>query len=362
MIVFEKVKDHFEAQVELIAEVKTKDNKIIKRDFLSEKLISNDFDETISNKKFYENFYSTILDMGDYTINFIYEDKQIKRQRQLKPIEVKLDNFAHSSAYFLIQQTHFDESAQMIYCNFSGLIPFSQKLYDLIILSSKIEPNKEFIIKIFQSDSLVLEKKLLSQASGNPMFSKLNNQIVVNFDTTESNSRIIVPGINKNLFEGKVFLKIIQNDLLKDSFDLDVKWFDKPKSLEDDDFALEMVSLIDENNLNNFSKNSRLSSRALLREYWNKKDPTPETSFNELMEVFYQRVDYAEQNFNPLNSSSGAKSDRGKVFIANGIPDKIERGINSNGRVTETWHYKNPDRIFFFVDTRGDGNFKLETQ
>jgi GWxTD domain-containing protein len=103
-----------------------------------------------------------------------------------------------------------------------------------------------------------------------------------------------------------------------------------------------------------------LSSEEFLKQYWKSKDPTPKTSFNELMEVFYERVDYAESNFRNLSGVSGAKTDRGRIYIVNGNPDRIERGVNYDGKITETWYYENPNRIFIFVDKRGDGSFKLE--
>jgi hypothetical protein len=79
-IQFEKVNDHFESQFELTIEVKNKDNKLVKREFVKDKIISYNFDETISNKKFLENFVSLLL--NPETIHY----KNTLKEERLKHI------------------------------------------------------------------------------------------------------------------------------------------------------------------------------------------------------------------------------------------------------------------------------------
>lgn len=364
-IQFEKINDHFESQFELTIEVKNKNDKLVKREFVKDKIISFSFDETISNKKYLENFVTFLLNADTYTFQVIFEDKLTNRQRPQKPLTLALNDSTKKYSPILVEQKihQNDSSAKFIVANFSGSIPFIKELYNMIILSDKFESDKYYAIKFFQSDSVYLAKKIMTRTLGIPKFEKQDDVITVSFDSSFVLNGLILNDVNKNLKEGLYSVKIYSEDEKElDSFQVDVKWFNKPFSLADADFALEMISFIEsEKSYSNLMKSS-LPSEELLNQFWKTKDPTPNTSFNELMEVFYERVDYAESNFRNLSGVSGAKTDRGRIYISNGNPDRIERGVNYNGKITETWYYENPKRIFIFVDKRGDGSFKLEQE
>ena len=96
-----------------------------------------------------------------------------------------------------------------------------------------------------------------------------------------------------------------------------------------------------------------------MHEYWKKYDPTPETEFNELMEEFYSRIDYAAMEFRGINKKDGLSTDRGRIYIKNGKPDNIERFSNDNGYIVETWTYNATGKVFQFIDKQGTGNFIL---
>lgn len=358
-IQFEKVNDHFESQFELTIEVKNKNNNVVKREFVKDRIITYSFDETISNKKYLENFITFTLSPDTYTFQIIFEDKLTNRQRPQKPVTIVLNDTTEKYSPILVENKLSEN--KYVTANFSGQIPFSKELYSLIIFSDKIESGKDYNIKLLHKDSLYSQTVVKAQKFGLPEFNKQNGFISVSFDSLLPLNGILLSEINKNLEEGLYQLKIYSDAGVEIySTKISVKWFNKPFSLNDTDFALEMISYIEpENSYNNLLKSS-LSSEELLKQYWKTKDPTPATSFNELMEVFYERVDYAEFNFRNLSGVSGAKTDRGKIYITNGNPERIERGVNSDGKITESWYYDSPKRAFVFVDKRGDGSFKLE--
>jgi GWxTD domain-containing protein len=97
----------------------------------------------------------------------------------------------------------------------------------------------------------------------------------------------------------------------------------------------------------------------VLHEYWSAFDPTPESSYNQLMTEYYRRIDHAAREFIGLRKDNGIKTDRGMIYIRFGKPDQVERSSNTQGQVVETWTYRNPERKFVFVDKRGTGNFSL---
>lgn len=79
------------------------------------------------------------------------------------------------------------------------------------------------------------------------------------------------------------------------------------------------------------------------------------------MNEFYERVDYAEENFSPLSKCNGSATDRGKIYIKFGKPNSISRSFNQFGKSIETWHYRKLSKVFEFVDQQGTGNFILKS-
>ncbi|MFQ5650631.1 MAG: GWxTD domain-containing protein [bacterium] len=98
-----------------------------------------------------------------------------------------------------------------------------------------------------------------------------------------------------------------------------------------------------------------------LEQFWQQRDPTPETERNELRELFQERVDYAVKHYsNFVLAQSGCDSDRGRIYILHGPPSEQHRlRYEQTCRYYEIWYYKNMDRRFVFLDKAGMGRFKL---
>ena len=100
----------------------------------------------------------------------------------------------------------------------------------------------------------------------------------------------------------------------------------------------------------------------LFLEYWKRRDPSPVTPENELMEEYYSRVETANKSFRFANRP-GWETDRGMVYIVLGMPDDIYRQtMSQNMRNFEVWTYWNIKRrrlTFVFVDRYGVGDYYL---
>jgi GWxTD domain-containing protein len=93
-------------------------------------------------------------------------------------------------------------------------------------------------------------------------------------------------------------------------------------------------------------------------EFWVKRDPDPKTPQNELMEEYYARVAYANNNFTQY--MEGWRTDRGMVFIRFGSPQNIDRHpFDSDSKPYEIWYYYDQNREFIFVDETGFGDYRL---
>src|ERR1039457_6095770 len=76
-----------------------------------------------------------------------------------------------------------------------------------------------------------------------------------------------------------------------------------------------------------------------IEQFWLRRDPTPDTTENEFKEEHYRRIAYANEHYG--SGVPGWKTDRGKIYILYGPPDKIES--HPGERTTypfQTWRYR----------------------
>ncbi|MGH7456239.1 MAG: GWxTD domain-containing protein, partial [bacterium] len=129
-----------------------------------------------------------------------------------------------------------------------------------------------------------------------------------------------------------------------------------------------------------------------LVEFWQRRDPTPATPENELMDEYYRRLAFANRHFR-WQAGEGWKSPQGQIYITYGPPDEISRWSDSPMKVTnndwiqpglpadifqeaytrlksrrysqqrdaayEVWEYVQLNRRFVFADFRGMGSYEL---
>ncbi len=129
-----------------------------------------------------------------------------------------------------------------------------------------------------------------------------------------------------------------------------------------------------------------------LVEFWQRRDPTPATPENELMDEYYRRLAFANRHFRGQRGE-GWKSPQGEIYITYGPPDQINRWSDSPMKVTnndwmqpgspadifqetytrlkarrysqqrdgsyEVWEYIQLNRRFVFADFRGMGSYEL---
>lgn len=97
-----------------------------------------------------------------------------------------------------------------------------------------------------------------------------------------------------------------------------------------------------------------------INHYWLSKDPDPYTTDNVYQETFYQRVRYADNNYQIRRYLPGWRTDMGRIFIIYGEPDQIISDVFPIGRTPSiTWYYYSLNKVFIFYDLRGYGNYEL---
>ena len=117
---------------------------------------------------------------------------------------------------------------------------------------------------------------------------------------------------------------------------------------------------------------------AFIEQFWFRRDPDPRTAVNEYKEEHYRRIQYANERFHA--GIPGWKTDRGRIYIMFGPPDRKEsypsggwyqRKLHEGGGSTsvfpfEIWEYRYLDGVgddieLEFVDQSGGNLYRLTT-
>lgn len=85
----------------------------------------------------------------------------------------------------------------------------------------------------------------------------------------------------------------------------------------------EVVYIISKNEKSVFKSFTTDEQREeFIKKFWERRDPTPNTPFNEFKEEHYRRIEYVNQRY--FEGTAGWRTDRGRVYIMFGPPDFFE--------------------------------------
>jgi GWxTD domain-containing protein len=104
------------------------------------------------------------------------------------------------------------------------------------------------------------------------------------------------------------------------------------------------------------------SRREFIKEFWERRDPDPETEQNEFREELDRRLEYIEKRFR--EGGRGINTDRGRIYFYLGPPDKFEEYMEppTSERVGPilVWYYYRYDVGVLFYDVRGDATYTIQ--
>jgi GWxTD domain-containing protein len=127
------------------------------------------------------------------------------------------------------------------------------------------------------------------------------------------------------------------------------------------------IYIISDTEKNTFQRLQTNEARGtFIQQFWLRRDPTPDTAFNEQRVEHYRRMIYANDQFGWSNVP-GWKTDRGMVYIKFGAPDQRDRhpaGRDSRGFPVEKWRFRfiggvGNDLTIEFTDTARNGEYRL---
>lgn len=121
--------------------------------------------------------------------------------------------------------------------------------------------------------------------------------------------------------------------------------------------------LQDSGERNVYDKLSVDGKRNYMRQFWEKRDPTPGTPVNEAMVAYYRLFAEANRRFRESGAGDtpGWRSDRGRIFLKYGTPEEtLRRPVSEDSPPFEVWKYSRPRQLkYVFLDETGLGNYQL---
>lgn len=340
---------------------------------------TNKYEETISKDIYTQGNFRFDLSPGSYRLLLIFEDEHsnqtFKREKNINLKPLKPNSFEISDPVIIQDREERKDTIVLIPTNVGNRVNFGKGFTAYIQLSDK--PNeveytityfpefgkkKEIIKEIIDGEKVKNDRQFIFRENpGDTIFTYF---LVPSSPQNYYSLLIPAKGDSLDLGEYEISLTIkfkdsLDNQILKTfTKKFTVEWIDMPFSLQNLDYAIEILEYIatpDEMAKLRFgTPQARLQK---FKEFWASRDPTPGTIYNELMAEYYRRVDYAYLNFTTMRDRDGARTDRGRIYILYGEPTKIERKYTPGRPTEEIWYYSTIGRKFVFADQYG--SFKL---
>jgi len=338
-------KSSFEARIRLLDDEGNQlDNKSI-----SETLLATDYLETIRKSNWYFVEYDFHVKPGKYTI--VSEVMDIDtRNSGLREKKVDLSKYKDEFILFppqvMIDYTGTWQGENRLMPSYQNEISFQQSFIPIYVTGNVFSENYSLKLVLKDMDGISVSKL-------DTTFTNIDNYFThqLNMPVTE------VGGLRVELF---VALEQGENSD-EEVIELKIKRPGISSYIRDIDEAIDQMRYILNNDeRSKLSKAKKKDKEELFYTYWKDRDPTPETSNNELMDQYYSRVRYSNDHFTSF--TPGWRTDMGMIYILFGPPDDIERQyMNSNRNAQQNWYYYRINRSFTFFDENGFGDYRLTT-
>jgi len=343
----------------------------VSRDLWQDTVFAEKYDDTKSKKKFASGRLVTDLEPGFYSYVLQLSLMEETNDRNSQRIDVEIESFPKKKTGEIYLLNSGDKPSNLELINMGNNVIYG-KDYQLLIripnynseINYSLNVNKA---RITRKDTVNVESVKTINISREQIF---ENSFISLLDTdkttlslNERNGKYTYALIE---IPNSEFENAIYNVVLKANGDETILaeklvrsyWPDIPPSLLNLDISLEMMKyIVSDDELKRLKSGNAKEKEQKFRDFWEKRDPTPNTEFNELMTEYYRRVHYAFVEYRTPESPLGQDTDQGEIYIKYGPPNSRDRVFPKKGQVIETWKYD--DRSFVFEKGGGFSEFML---
>lgn len=349
---FIKSDSGYYAQIEVKFSLSGDSGKVLARKSFKRRIIVATLAEAHSHshrQTFYQDFP---LDSGRYEAKISVRDQRT-RKRVVRTLHFAIPSF-HDVPLRLSNILFFTRFKRN---SVGKIVRFTPNL------SNNFESPVRFFYMYFQTVVLKQGEDLfinyrIKDSKGN--VSQENSYVVKNSDRFKEH----FIRLNRRQFDQNRYIVELSaragDQILKSKQIFTFYWTESPKSPRDLDFALQEMEYIAPNDsLNFYRKASFREKKKFFDRFWAKLDPKPETRQNEMLDEYFRRVNFANQNFSSLGQT-GWRTDMGRIFIKFGPPEDVERHpFEMGSRPYEIWRYYGLNKVFLFIDRTGFGDYYL---
>ena len=318
---------------------------------IKEKVIEKNFKITNSTTHYQHKFKNYLLDIppGDYDLYLKLTDEttgnSFRSNRKIKVLNI---NSLLSPTDIKLYTANDTGSAEIIVGENQSTVKFNQEL----------KTHLEMIDFDHEEISVVSELYYLKDDEKIDIRRKQFDQPVKNA------LAVIEENLERKILKEGDYLLIYTinaaNQKVQVKKKFSVIWYEKPIYLYDLELAIQpLVHIISKEEFKHIQNLSDTDLKVWFDDFWKKKDPEPETPYNEIQQEFYGRVLQADRQYSD-NNTDGWKSDRGKAFILYGQPDRIEEHhYLTNAKPYEIWYFDSLNKKLVFMDINEDNTFLL---
>ncbi|MEX2399787.1 MAG: GWxTD domain-containing protein [Rhodothermales bacterium] len=329
-----------------------------------------DFAQTQTDQLFDRTIQSLELVPGRYLLEFQVDD-QASNRSFVKELPIRVRDLSRSFALSdLILIDAYDAGANSITPTVSSRVGSDQDQFKLFY-EIYADANREVRIRremahIPRSSGLPSVKSLLGFGAGDDLSdAEISYQETLPQTVRSGRNQYVVEIPIRSLEVGDYVARVIVEDLSGNELDraeraVTLQWTGLAEHVRDLDAAIDQLSYIAKRNDLEYIRSGRTEQERLarFREFWDRRDPTPNSERNERMEEYYYRIAYANSEYG--NFGNGWQTDRGQVMVLFGEPDHVDRHpFNFNVKPYEVWYYYRIGRRFVFIDDTGLGDYEL---
>jgi GWxTD domain-containing protein len=353
-LTFVKTDSGFQAAVQIELYLTKEGQDFVFNRTISREIVVTDFNET--NSKDNPNTFSTEVevDSGQYLAMVTVSDKNSNKQfSQKKMLNVSyarsedrklgLSDILFFSQYKMDDEGNISQFEPELTNNFSGrgkyvyayFNSFSFDDQDSMLVRYVVKDNRDVVIQ--QNKYFVKRKPGLMEH-----FVRLNRYYFGrSIYTLEISANIGNQWVTKTNSFGFV-------------------WKYVPNTQQDLDLAIEYLKYIaNGDSIKHYRDKPFEEKQDFFKRFWQQNDPNPDTEENELMIEYYQRLNFANENFS-ATGIRGWLTDRGRIYIKFGQPDEIDRHpFEASTYPYVVWRYYSVRKTFVFIDRSGFGDYEL---
>ncbi len=366
-LLFVKKGEEFEADYEIVVAVYDKKGRPIATKTFSRSMTTDEYSRTMSSKDFRIGQVTFEVPPEEYKIQCLLTDKNASKtyKREEKADLTKYDN--HNPQVSEIEFVHAVEPAGEDTTFTKGdkdYIPDVRRIY-----GGDTTATVRAYFEIYQGSGGDNETHaVISLINFNDNIA-YKDEVTVSFDSTDRvpmYREIPLKNIKAGEYDFQVVLRSDRGrDIDKEAGQITVHWTPGAMILNDPERAVEMIKYIASQNQMDHILDAKNPAERLKRwdEFWKSLDPTPGTPDNEVKDDYFDRIEFANQNFSILQRE-GWRTDRGMIFIQYGPPDQIEdHPFEMETKAYQVWYYYrsgNQVREFLFVDEFGNNDYILQ--